>query len=172
MAGDITCPDEGAIALDERWKGKSASKFDAEHTGSPKSSKQPETIGGARWRKESDRAKEQSPIAPTDPNAELGSTLRGDVDVGDIHAGASPVTAQKAGPGEFELLKVIGMGAFGKVLQVGGLQQLAFGRLYHSLVRGLLRITEWHPRSNLRCFLHSEVLVAVSDFADGGVFSP
>lgn len=33
-------------------------------------------------------------------------------------AGAFPTVARKAGPGEFELLKVIGMGAFGKVLQV------------------------------------------------------
>lgn len=46
-----------------------------------------------------------------------GASASGDVlDVGGKVE--PPTAARKAGPGEFDLLKVIGMGAFGKVLQV------------------------------------------------------
>lgn len=53
----------------------------------------------------------------TDADEELGSTLDRLCVGGENPSEASPTTSRKAGPGEFELLKVIGMGAFGKVLQ-------------------------------------------------------
>lgn len=63
------------------------------------------------------REVESEPTSLMDSDGELGSSL-GRLGVGGENASeASPTTARKASPGEFELLKVIGMGAFGKVLQ-------------------------------------------------------
>ncbi|CAM9995813.1 unnamed protein product [Ectocarpus sp. 6 AP-2014] len=57
-----------------------------------------------------------SPVGSA-PRLEGASNASGDVlEVGG--KGELPTAARKAGPGEFDLLKVIGMGAFGKVLQV------------------------------------------------------
>lgn len=59
-------------------------------------------------------------LAPFEPpaNTEHPQLMVGSVDDVDTGVEASVAIARKASPGEFELLKVIGMGAFGKVLQV------------------------------------------------------
>lgn len=56
----------------------------------------------------------ECPVQPESEDAELQNALGGKGGES-AQEGALP---PKAGPGEFDLLKVIGMGAFGKVLQV------------------------------------------------------
>lgn len=63
------------------------------------------------------RALDTQATSLTDADGELGSTLDRLCVGGESPSEASPTASRKAGPGEFELLKVIGMGAFGKVLQ-------------------------------------------------------
>lgn len=122
MAGDVSCSVEDAVLPDVCVVGAAASSpvtdtlrgctSETEVNASPTADgdDEPRALGN-----------ESTALLP-DTHAEFGGVLRTTEADGGKYPGACPTPARKAGPGEFELLKVIGMGAFGKVLQVRGKQ--------------------------------------------------
>lgn len=109
MAGDAACSREDAVLSDGVWEEKDEAKSPIEAKRS-KASGQPHEDGG-----DGCEMTEKESRAEGDPEIQSAllhsSSVVGGKDV-------SPTAVRKAVPGEFDLLKVIGMGAFGKVLQV------------------------------------------------------
>lgn len=112
MAGDAAYPREDAILSDGVCEEKGSETSPREDKNSrTQAHRQPHENGGDGL-----EVVEKDPTLRAQGDREIKSALPGS----SIVAGKeeSPSAARKAVPGEFDLLKVIGMGAFGKVLQV------------------------------------------------------
>lgn len=123
MAGDGACSGEDGIPRDRGGEESATWKSLSPHSHTTNETEIPATTS---TRSDTERRiTEGSSIAhsaekESEPEVAVhGVGAGGENSVAEA-AGTSPIIPQKAGPGEFELLKVIGMGAFGKVLQVRG----------------------------------------------------
>lgn len=121
MVSDVSCSGEDGLVPDTRFDGKRASRSLTDIDGGvgknwPEDNRHDRSAVDASGHGEA-RALDTQATSLTEADGELGSSLDRLCLGGENPFEASPTTARKAGPGEFELLKVIGMGAFGKVLQ-------------------------------------------------------
>lgn len=133
MVSDVSCSGEDGIVPDTGFDGKRSSepltdvdsgvgKNWPEDNRRDSSSVDASGLGGAS-------ELDTQATSLTDADGELGSSLDRLCEGGEHPSEASPTTARKAGPGEFELLKVIGMGAFGKVLQASSTLDYVYVRI-------------------------------------------